>query len=273
MRKPKINDRALLRLIDKEGASQSETARALGVSRQAVSKRLQELRGKTTRVIAAKKIEQVVDRKLNSIAQLQDINEHASWLLKHVMKWVKGDEAAIQVLESSARMVNVGTREEPEMATEYKFKDPHEIALKAAQHNAASTPSKSPSSMTHLCAPGPTIKIRPTAIHDTAQVPFDQPVVIYSFGSLPMAHLLDPCTIWISSSTVPHALHTYTRRVTISGRPAAMIAGIRRICSTLANSVQPHSALTSAALNTCALHRTSTRSSGLILGRAGGVRC
>ncbi len=47
MRPPKINDRALLKLIDSQKMSQSESAKELGVSRQAVSKRLQELRGKT----------------------------------------------------------------------------------------------------------------------------------------------------------------------------------------------------------------------------------
>ena len=63
MRPPKINDRALLKLIDSQKMSQSEAAKELCVSRQAVSKRLQELRGKTTKVVAAKKILEVVDRK------------------------------------------------------------------------------------------------------------------------------------------------------------------------------------------------------------------
>ena len=127
----KINDRKLLRLIDKEGMNQAEAARDIGVSRQAVSKRLQELRGKTTKVVVVKKIEQIVDRKIDSMAQLGKINEHATWLLDHLMKWIKGDEASIQVLEKNARLVNVGTKEEPEYITEYKFKDPHEVALKA----------------------------------------------------------------------------------------------------------------------------------------------
>ena len=52
MGNPKINDRKLLRLID-SGMSQSEAAKKMGVSRQAVSKRLQELRGKTTKVVVA----------------------------------------------------------------------------------------------------------------------------------------------------------------------------------------------------------------------------
>lgn len=131
MRPPTINDRELLRLIDKDKLSQTEAAKQLNVSRQAVSKRLQELRGKTTRVVAVKKIDEIVSRKIDAVDQLQKINEHAHWLLDHVMKWVKGDETAIQVLEKNARLVNVGTKEDPEFVKEYKFKDPHEIALKS----------------------------------------------------------------------------------------------------------------------------------------------
>ena len=76
----KINDTKLVRLVD-EGRSQAETARELGVSRQAVSKRLIELRGRTTKIIAVKKIEQVVDQKLDAIEQLQKINTEANRLL------------------------------------------------------------------------------------------------------------------------------------------------------------------------------------------------
>ena len=81
MPEQKINDRKLLRLIDTELLSQSEAARKLGVSRQAVSKRLQELRGKTTRAIVVKKVEQVVDQKIDAISQLHSINQKANELL------------------------------------------------------------------------------------------------------------------------------------------------------------------------------------------------
>ena len=69
MRNQKINDREMLRLID-SGMSQSEAAKEIGVSRQAVSKRLQELRGKTTKIVVSKKIEQVVGRKIDAMEQL-----------------------------------------------------------------------------------------------------------------------------------------------------------------------------------------------------------
>lgn len=131
MANERINDRELVRLIDKEGKSQSEAARKLGVSRQAVSKRLQELRGRTTKAVVAKKVEEVVSCKLNAVVQLQKINENANELLDLCMAWQRGDDVAIQVLESqrNTRMVKIGNEEIP--VEEFKFKDPRELALKA----------------------------------------------------------------------------------------------------------------------------------------------
>jgi len=123
----KINDTSLIRLVD-EGCSQAETARRLGVSRQAVNKRIIELRGRTTKVIAAKKIEQVVDRKLDAMAQLQKINENANEILDLLMRWQRGDDEALQILESQKK-VRVGKDEE--QVIEYKLKDPRDLALKA----------------------------------------------------------------------------------------------------------------------------------------------
>ena len=76
-----INDRKLLQLIDSEGKNQSDAAKELGVSRQAVSKRLQDLRGRQTRVIVAKKIEDAVDLNLDALAQLMTINKKTLALL------------------------------------------------------------------------------------------------------------------------------------------------------------------------------------------------
>lgn len=127
----KINDRALLRLVDKEGLSQSAAAKKLGVSRQAVSKRLQELRGKTTKVIVAKKLEPVVDRKLDAVDQLQKINEYANELLDLLMRWNRGEDEALQVLESQVNLKKIRVNGEEEFVKEFKFKDPRELALKA----------------------------------------------------------------------------------------------------------------------------------------------
>jgi hypothetical protein len=60
---------------------------------------------------------------------LQKINENANELLDLLMRWNKGDDEALQILEGQVRKVKVrGTEEE---ITEYKFKDPRELALKA----------------------------------------------------------------------------------------------------------------------------------------------
>ena len=81
-----INDRKLLRLIDRENMSQSQAARKLGVSRQAVSKRLKELRGRQTRIVVSKKLEQAVDRKLDAMGQLAEINKKTLGLLDEAEK-------------------------------------------------------------------------------------------------------------------------------------------------------------------------------------------
>lgn len=77
----KINDTKLLRLVD-SGVSQAEAAREMGVSRQAVSKRLRELRGRHTRVVVAKKAEELVESGFNAMEQLQEINRRALALLE-----------------------------------------------------------------------------------------------------------------------------------------------------------------------------------------------
>jgi ParB-like chromosome segregation protein Spo0J len=80
MAKNKIDDRKLLRMVD-AGKTQVEAAEYFGVSKQAVNKRLKELRGKTTRIVATKKLEASIDRKFDAIQQLIDINKKTLELL------------------------------------------------------------------------------------------------------------------------------------------------------------------------------------------------
>ena len=61
-----MNDTKLLRLID-TGMTQADAARELGVTRQAVSQRLIELRGRTTKVMSSKKIARVVEQRSDEI--------------------------------------------------------------------------------------------------------------------------------------------------------------------------------------------------------------
>jgi predicted transcriptional regulator len=76
----KINESKLLKLFNK-GISQAEIARQLGVSRAAVCIRLRELRGKTTRAVVVKRVQETLDRKIDAIGQLLDINERANRML------------------------------------------------------------------------------------------------------------------------------------------------------------------------------------------------
>ena len=65
-----------------EGYSQVEIAKVFGVSRQAVSKRIRELRGKTSKaVVADKKVQKVLDNRIDAVAQLKQINSEALKLL------------------------------------------------------------------------------------------------------------------------------------------------------------------------------------------------
>ena len=128
MQPPKINDRKLLRMVD-QGKTQVEVGKFFGVSKQAVNKRLKVLRGKTTKIVATKKIEQVVDQKIDAIGQLQKINSDANEILNLLMRWNRGDKEALRILESQVRYVKVNGQEEP--VKTYKMKDPRELALKA----------------------------------------------------------------------------------------------------------------------------------------------
>jgi predicted transcriptional regulator len=76
-----INDTRLLRLIDKEGKTQAESAVELGVSRQAVNNRLKQLRGRTTHAVIADRIDKVIDGKIDAFQQLEKINRRANELL------------------------------------------------------------------------------------------------------------------------------------------------------------------------------------------------
>ncbi len=81
MEKKRINDTLLIKLIDKEHLSQSAAARKMKVSRQAVSKRLMEIRGRQTKIIATKKLEESVDRGFDAIDQLLAINKKTHAIL------------------------------------------------------------------------------------------------------------------------------------------------------------------------------------------------
>ena len=130
MPKPKI-DRVKLDQMLRDGKPQREIAQYFGVTGGAISKAKNELKVAVVKNVALESAHKVVDRHLDTIGQLQKINQNANELLDLLMRWNRGDQEAIQILESQVRKVKV--RGSEENVTEYKFKDPRELALKAMQ--------------------------------------------------------------------------------------------------------------------------------------------
>ena len=128
----KISKEALQKCLE-GGLSVTETARQLGVTKGAISKRAKALRitlkGKTSKDVVLFHAGEIVTREINAVDQLQKINSHANELLDLLMRWNRGDNEALQILESQVRKVRVrGTDQE---LTEYRFKDPRELAFRA----------------------------------------------------------------------------------------------------------------------------------------------
>ncbi len=132
MANKKLNTSELLRRVD-AGESYADIAKDYGISRQAVHNRILKLRGKTTKAIAVrdKKVTRVIDQKLDAVSQLEKINRDANELLDLCMAWQRGDDVALQILESqrTTKTIRIGG-EEMEIG-EFRFKDPRELALRA----------------------------------------------------------------------------------------------------------------------------------------------
>ena len=130
MPKPKI-DRVKLDQMLGEGKPQREIAQYFGVTDGAISKAKNELKVAVVKNVALESAHKVVDRHLDTIGQMQKINQNANELLDLLMRWNRGENEALQILEGQVRKVKVrGSKEE---VTEYRFKDPRELALKAMQ--------------------------------------------------------------------------------------------------------------------------------------------
>lgn len=130
MPKPKI-DLVKLDHLFRNGKTPKQAAEYFGVSEVAIWKAKKKLSVAVVKNIALESAHKVVGKHLDTITQLQKINEYANELLDLLMRWNRGDEAALQILESqvSTKKVRVGDQEE--FVKEYKFKDPRELALKA----------------------------------------------------------------------------------------------------------------------------------------------
>ena len=126
----RIDDKQLVQLI-RDGDTVTEAARKIGVCTAAVSKRLKKLNVAVSRNVTLRAAHKIVDREINALDQLQKINRDANELLDLLMRWNRGEDAALQVLESQVRKIKVRGQEEE--ISEYRFKDPRELALKAMQ--------------------------------------------------------------------------------------------------------------------------------------------
>jgi len=117
------------------GLGISDTARQLGVTKGAVSKRAKSLRitlmKGTSKDVVLFHAGEIVTKEIDAVDQLRKINSYANELLDLLMRWNRGDEGALQILESQVRKVRV--RGSDQELTEYRFKDPRELALKAMQ--------------------------------------------------------------------------------------------------------------------------------------------
>jgi hypothetical protein len=128
----KVSNLELEQLV-REGNGVSMIARKLGVAKGTVSKRLKKLNTAVTQNVALHRAGEIVERKINAIEQLQKINDYANELLDLLMRWNRGEEEALQILETQVATKQVRVGDQVEFVREFKFKDPRELALKAMQ--------------------------------------------------------------------------------------------------------------------------------------------
>ena len=128
MGKPRVDIHKLSQML-RAGKTVKECAKFFEVTPGAISQHKKNLNIAVVKNVALENAHRVVDKNLNAVDQLQKINGHANELLDLCMKWINGDDEALQVLESQVRTVRVGKDKFP--VSEYKFKDPREIALRA----------------------------------------------------------------------------------------------------------------------------------------------
>lgn len=126
----KIDIRKLNQML-MQGKTVKQCADYFRVTPSAVSQAKKGLRVAVSKNVALENAHRVVDQNLDAVEQLQKINEYANELLDLLMRWNRGEDEALQVLESqvSEKRVRVGDHEES--VREFKFKDPRELALRA----------------------------------------------------------------------------------------------------------------------------------------------
>jgi transcriptional regulator with XRE-family HTH domain len=131
MSKPSRIDPAELKELLLQGKAVKQIAERFGVTAGAVSQAKKKLGVVVGRVVQLESAGRFVNEHLDTVAQLRKINTDAHELLDSCMKWLRGDDEALQILETQVRKVRVGRGEATQEVTEYKFRDPREIALRA----------------------------------------------------------------------------------------------------------------------------------------------
>jgi len=129
--KPKIDLEVLDEMLS-DGKSCKECAEFFGVSSPAITQAKKKLKRAVTIASAVEKAPVIIEKHLDVIGQLNKINKNTHELVDLCMAWSRGDPEAIQVLESQKRKIRTGSKEEgvEEWVTEFKFKDPRELALR-----------------------------------------------------------------------------------------------------------------------------------------------
>ena len=119
----KVQDSDLERLAVDQKLGCSKIASMLGVTKGTISKRMKALNMTISKKVALYHAGDLVQRKINMVDQLRKINDYANELLDLLMRWNRGDNEALQILESQVSQ---------KFVKEYKFnKDPRELALNA----------------------------------------------------------------------------------------------------------------------------------------------
>ena len=127
-RPPRVDVDELDKLLNEQGKTPSQCAKHFGVSRAAISQARRKLSHEITHKTASEAAPIVYQRNLDTVEQLQKINHDANEILDLLMRWGRGENEALQILESQ-KTVRVGKKEE--QVVEYRLKDPRELALKA----------------------------------------------------------------------------------------------------------------------------------------------
>ena len=130
MSKSKVDKYKLYQML-KKGESAKHCAKYFNCSPGRISQIRKELNASVIKNVTLESAHRIVDKNLDAISQLQKINSDANEILDLLMRWNRGDEEALQILESqvATKKVRVGGKEE--FVKEFKFKDPRELALKA----------------------------------------------------------------------------------------------------------------------------------------------